>query len=104
MDVGDLDPEAIHLPNIFVDRIVVGGNFEKRIEVTVCKCMQQLYFNTAPLQKRTLRKRDNGGGAVGGGKGEELRERIIRRAALEFEDGMFGTYSTCLLSYVVMFC
>ena len=43
------------------------------------------------LQKRTLRKRGQEGGAVaGGGKGAELRERIVRRAALEFTDGMFG--------------
>ncbi len=34
MDVGELDPETIHLPNIYVDRIVTGGTFEKRIEVS----------------------------------------------------------------------
>lgn len=33
MDVGELGPESIHLPNIFVDRVIVGKNFEKRIEV-----------------------------------------------------------------------
>ncbi len=72
VDVGELSAEAIHLPNIFVDRIMVGERFEKRIE------------------KRTLRKREEGGGGAGGGKGAELRERIVRRAALEFKDGMFG--------------
>ncbi len=72
MEVGELSPEDIHLPNIFVDRIIVGNKFEKRIE------------------KRTLRKRGEGGVASGGGKGAELRERIVRRAALEFKDGMFG--------------
>jgi 3-oxoacid CoA-transferase subunit A len=29
--VGSLDPDAIHLPGIFVNRIIK-GNFEKRIE------------------------------------------------------------------------
>lgn len=74
VDVGELDPEAIHLPNIYVDRFFVGSNYEKRIE------------------KRTVRKRgDTGGvGGAGGGKGAELRQRIIRRAALEFKDGMFA--------------
>lgn len=33
MEVGELGPEDIHLPNIFVDRIIVGKNYEKRIEV-----------------------------------------------------------------------
>ena len=33
MEVGELDPEAVHLPNVFVDRIILGRNYEKRIEV-----------------------------------------------------------------------
>jgi len=40
VETGDLDPNAIHTPGIFVDRIVQ-GNFEKRIE------------------QRTTRKREN---------------------------------------------
>lgn len=32
VDVGDLDPDQIHLPGIFVHRIVVNENPEKRIE------------------------------------------------------------------------
>ena len=41
------------------------------------------------LQRRTVRKR---GWNVGddGGKGAEMRERIVRRAALEFKDGMYA--------------
>ena len=35
VEVGELSPEAIHLQNIFVDRIIVGKNFEKRIEVRI---------------------------------------------------------------------
>ena len=34
--MGELDPEAIHLPNIYVDRFFVGSNYEKRIEVIKC--------------------------------------------------------------------
>lgn len=33
MDVGTFAPEDIHLPSIFVHRVVRGENFEKRIEV-----------------------------------------------------------------------
>ena len=33
METGELDPESIHIPAIFVDRIVQ-GKFEKRIEVS----------------------------------------------------------------------
>lgn len=48
----ELDPEVIHLPNIYVHRVFVGKNFEKRIEVCkrvaaqelcvcVCVCMSE---------------------------------------------------------------
>ena len=30
--IGELDPDAIHTPGIFIDRIVQGAHFEKRIE------------------------------------------------------------------------
>ena len=32
VDVGGIDPEAVHTPGIFVSRIVHGTNYEKRIE------------------------------------------------------------------------
>ena len=32
VEVGELDPDAIHTPGIFVQRIIKGHNFEKRIE------------------------------------------------------------------------
>jgi len=32
VEVGELDPDNIHTPGIFVDRIIVGSNYEKRIE------------------------------------------------------------------------
>ena len=32
VDIGELDPNHIHTPGICVDRIVVGANYEKRIE------------------------------------------------------------------------
>lgn len=32
--LGALDPESIHVPGIYVDRIIVGEKYEKRIEVS----------------------------------------------------------------------
>ncbi len=40
-----------------------------------------------------MRAHDGVGVSLGSGKGAELRERIIRRAALEFKDGMYGILS-----------
>jgi 3-oxoacid CoA-transferase len=64
VEAGSLKPDEIHLPGIFVHRIVKGPSFEKRIE------------------KRTLA----GAGAV---KPDPNRDRIVRRAAREFRDGMY---------------
>ena len=32
VEVGDIDPDQVHLPGIYVDRIVVNPTPEKRIE------------------------------------------------------------------------
>lgn len=42
------------------------------------------------LQRRTVRKRGWNIGDGGKGADHEMRERIIRRAALEFKDGMYA--------------
>ncbi len=60
---GSLDPDAIATPGIFVQRVVKGAHYEKRIE------------------KRTVR-----GGAT---EIDPIRERIARRAALEMKDGFY---------------
>lgn len=63
--VDELDPDNVHVPSVFVHRVIKGDSYEKRIErVTVTK----------PV---TDKKSAN-----------STRERIIRRAALEFKDGM----------------
>uniref|UniRef100_A0A6S8GFY1 Succinyl-CoA:3-ketoacid-coenzyme A transferase n=1 Tax=Aplanochytrium stocchinoi TaxID=215587 RepID=A0A6S8GFY1_9STRA len=63
---GTLDPDEIHLPGIYVDRLVQGKSYEKRIE------------------KRTLMQADTAISSISG-----PRERIIKRAAKELEDGMY---------------
>jgi acyl CoA:acetate/3-ketoacid CoA transferase alpha subunit len=35
VEVGELDPDHIHLPGIYVDRLIKGPSYEKRIEVCV---------------------------------------------------------------------
>eukprot|EP01062_Namystynia_karyoxenos_P010988 TRINITY_DN13926_c0_g1_i1.p1 TRINITY_DN13926_c0_g1~~TRINITY_DN13926_c0_g1_i1.p1 ORF type:complete len:515 (+),score=207.65 TRINITY_DN13926_c0_g1_i1:101-1645(+) len=75
--MGTFVPEDIHVPGVYVHRIVCPPKYEKRIE------------------RRTVRKPD-AGGEQDQKKAEKLdpaslntRERIVRRAALEFEDGMY---------------
>eukprot|EP00930_Biecheleria_cincta_P033215 TRINITY_DN229_c0_g2_i1.p1 TRINITY_DN229_c0_g2~~TRINITY_DN229_c0_g2_i1.p1 ORF type:complete len:509 (+),score=93.23 TRINITY_DN229_c0_g2_i1:82-1608(+) len=63
--VGALSPEEIHLPGIYVHRVVKGESYEKRIE------------------KRTISS------GTGGIKVDKRRELIIRRAAEELQDGMY---------------
>ncbi|KAM5247249.1 succinyl-CoA:3-ketoacid coenzyme A transferase 2, mitochondrial-like [Ctenodactylus gundi] len=68
VDVGTFRPEDIHVPSIYVDRVIKGPKYEKRIE--------------------RLTTREAGGGATA--DADDIRTRIIRRAALEFEDGMYA--------------
>eukprot|EP01048_Picozoa_sp_COSAG05_P009600 COSAG05_NODE_799_length_7238_cov_4.050707_1_plen_380_part_00 len=64
VEAGVLSPDEIHLPGVYVDQIVLGPNYEKRIE----KVTEQ---------------------GAAGFTVDETRERIVRRAALEFKDGMY---------------
>uniref|UniRef100_A0A667YK26 Succinyl-CoA:3-ketoacid-coenzyme A transferase n=1 Tax=Myripristis murdjan TaxID=586833 RepID=A0A667YK26_9TELE len=70
VDVGSFAEEDIHIPSIYIDRIVQGASYEKRIEV----------HNNKSTEEKPKPKKDS----------DIVRERIIRRAALEFEDGMYA--------------
>ncbi|KAI4895380.1 hypothetical protein NFI96_025644, partial [Prochilodus magdalenae] len=71
VDVGTFAAEDVHIPSVYVHRIVKGDSYEKRIERrTVSK----------PQAETTKPKKDS----------DVVRERIVRRAALEFEDGMYA--------------
>ena len=65
VEIGELDPDLIHTPGIYVDRIIQGRNYEKRIE-----------FRT--VSTGAERKGDN-----------PIRERMARRAAAELRDGYY---------------
>ena len=66
---GEIDPDDIHVPHIFVHRIFKGDTFEKRIE--------------------RLKTSDGTTVAKGKVKDDAMRGRIVRRAAVELKDGMF---------------
>lgn len=66
VEAGQLDPDEIHLPGIYVQRIIKGKDYEKRIE------------------RVTLAGTSNTGG-----KTDPARDRIVKRAAKEFKDGMY---------------
>ncbi|EDW18290.1 succinyl-CoA:3-ketoacid-coenzyme A transferase, mitochondrial [Drosophila mojavensis] len=71
--VGALSPDEIHVPGIYVKRIFKGTNYNKRVErlrITEPKGQGQPAAEVSPAQA--------------------LRERIARRVALEFRDGMYA--------------
>uniref|UniRef100_A0A8D2H5F3 Succinyl-CoA:3-ketoacid-coenzyme A transferase n=1 Tax=Urocitellus parryii TaxID=9999 RepID=A0A8D2H5F3_UROPR len=70
VDVGSFAPEDIHIPKIYVHRLIKGEKYEKRIE--------------------RLSTRKEGGKDKSDKPESNVRERIIKRAALEFEDGMYA--------------
>src|SRR2546429_9944797 len=65
VEIGELDPDQIHTPGIFVDRIIQGEKYEKRIE-----------FRT--VQGSTTAKKEN-----------PIRELMAKRAAQELRDGFY---------------
>ncbi len=66
-----MDPDQIHLPDVYVKRIVRSENLEKRIEFRTV---------TGAASPSKPGKAD---------KDTEKRDRLAKRAALEIEDGMY---------------
>ena len=74
VEVGEIDPAAVHLPGIYVKR-VIQSTTDKKIE------------------KYTFAKEEGeeqGAAALGKGDTANKRERIVRRAAKEFKNGMYA--------------
>uniref|UniRef100_A0A8C6UN56 Succinyl-CoA:3-ketoacid-coenzyme A transferase n=1 Tax=Neogobius melanostomus TaxID=47308 RepID=A0A8C6UN56_9GOBI len=106
VDVGTFATEDIHIPSIYVHKVVQGGSYEKRIEVLkggssptwtglfspfpshLCK-LWLLPSVCFLFQKRTVKK-SQAEKPKPKKDSDIVRERIIRRAALEFEDGMYA--------------
>jgi len=70
VEAGELKPDEIHLPGIYVDRIVVGKDYKK------------------PIAKLTLSEPGNEGDNAHVAN-PTVRDVIARRAAMEFKDGMY---------------
>lgn len=68
--VGTLDPDNIHLPEVYVDRIVLTEDKTKRIEFRTISSGSQFEI-------------------PGKGDAKIMRERIVKRAAKELKDGMY---------------
>uniref|UniRef100_A0A7S4N569 Succinyl-CoA:3-ketoacid-coenzyme A transferase n=1 Tax=Paramoeba aestuarina TaxID=180227 RepID=A0A7S4N569_9EUKA len=72
VEPGEIAPEDIHLPGVYVHRLLKCESLEKRIE------------------KRTVQKpKQEGGDAAAPSAGAIKRERMARRAAHELKDGMY---------------
>ena len=69
---GQLDPNNIHLPGVYVHRIVCPPAYEKRIE-----------FRTTTTSGATKKKESAKSGDL------DVRDVLARRAALEFRNGMY---------------
>merc|ERR1712038_1128876 len=72
VDVGEIPPDQIHIPSIYVQRIIHGPSYEKRIERT-----------TLFSPPGEVGKTDKSAAAL-------MREKIVRRAVCEFSDGMYA--------------
>jgi 3-oxoacid CoA-transferase len=68
VEVGELEPDQIHTPGIYVDAIFQGPRYEKRIE------------------RRTVRQPGAKAGAL---EASDKRAIVARRAALELRDGFY---------------
>merc|ERR1719273_2461430 len=74
VEIDEILPGEVHVPSIYVQKVLHGASYEKRIErVTV----------TEPETEGKGEKAPTSGAAL-------MREKIVRRAALEFSDGMYA--------------
>merc|ERR1712117_468257 len=71
VEVGEIPPGHVHIPSIYVNKILVGNKFEKRIERKTL---------TVPGQSSVSDKGDS--------PAARMREKIVRRAAMEVKAGM----------------
>ena len=71
VEPGEINPEDVHLPGVYVQRLIKSESLEKRIE------------------RRTYASSKEDDPSKPKSKGQLVRERIAKRAAHEFVDGMY---------------
>ena len=72
VEPGDIDPAAVHVPGIYVTRV---------IQSTAPKNIEKVINAKDPSETKA---------ALASGDGASKRERIVRRAAKEFKNGMYA--------------
>lgn len=70
VETGELDPDQIHVPGVYVDRLIKGKSYSKRVEFVTTK--QNMSSKDGSSKKPA----------------QLIRERIAKRAALELKNGM----------------
>jgi len=70
VEIGEIPPEQVHIPSIYVQKVFKGDSYEKRIE------------------RVTLAQTESGNKELS--PAAKMREKIVRRAACEFKDGMYA--------------
>lgn len=69
VEIGEIPPDQIHIPSIYVQKVILGPSYEKRIErMTLAQTTETKELSAAA----------------------KMREKIVRRAACEFSDGMYA--------------
>ena len=77
VEPGEIEPAAVHLPGIYVTKV---------IESTAEKGIEKLTLSPSPGEP----KDDRTASILGTGETASKRERIVRRAAKEFKNGMYA--------------
>ena len=75
VEPGDIPPEAVHLPGIYVKKV---------IQSTAPKAIEKYVNRPAPGESTDVKS------ALGKGDTASKRERIVKRAAKEFKNGMYA--------------
>merc|ERR1719289_616831 len=70
VEVGEIPPDQVHLPSIYVQKVVQGPSYEKRIERVTLAQTSESSKELSPAAR--------------------MREKIVRRAACEFKNGMYA--------------
>ena len=73
VEPGEIDPAAVHVPGIYVTKV---------IQSTAEKNIEKIINAKSPEEMKA--------GALGSGDAASKRERIVRRAAKEFKNGMYA--------------
>ena len=93
---GELDPDHIHLPSIFVHRLVVTGKYQKRVEYLTTSTPNSDYEDSWFSPKIA-------NGTISCPEMTKKRLRIAKRAAKEIKSGIFVNLGVGIPSSIINF-